>query len=207
MKAIFSPRLWPTSWSTRGGDKALAKSMAKKGTRYLGLNQKADKKALAPNMLGLALDEAMKAHGEKAYDPLMKLVESGSPFEKSAALGALTSTKDEEIANKLLALALDKDGPLTGRQSNSVVYGLLGSKEFGDMTWDWLKSNFSRYVTDRVPDVRKGGMPGTGGYFCSLERRDEVRDFMTENAAVIPGYERSLAQTLESIELCAALRD
>lgn len=191
----------------RGGDKALAKSMAKKGTRYLGLNKKADKKAVAPNMLGLALDEAMKAHGEKAYDPLMKLVESGSPFEKSAALGALTSTKDEEIANKLLTLALDKDGPLTGRQSNSVVYGLLGSKEFGDMTWDWLKSNFSQYVTDRVPDVRKGGMPSTGGYFCSLERRDEVRDFMTENAAVIPGYERSLAQTLESIELCAALRD
>jgi len=191
----------------RGQDDALAKSLAKKGERYLGLEGDADKTAVAPNMLGLALDEAMKERGVEAYEPLLNLVKNGSPLEKGSALGALTSTQDEDIANKLLVVALDKDGPMTGRQSSSIVYGLLRSDKFGEMTWDWLKENFTQYVTDRVPDVRKGGMPGTGGAFCSLDRRDEVRDFMTENAAVIPGYERSLAQTLESIELCAALKD
>lgn len=192
---------------SRGQDEELAKEMAKKGALYLGLDGEADKDAVAPNMLGLALSQAMKKDGEAAYEPLVALAESGSPLEKSSALGALSSTTDPEIANKLLALALDKDGPLTGRQSSSIVYGLMGSDEFQDMTWDWLKANFTQYVTDRVPDVRKGRMPGAGGYFCSLDRWDEVRDFMTENAEVIPGYERSLAQTLESIELCAALRD
>jgi alanyl aminopeptidase len=191
----------------RGHDEALATDLAEKGADYLGLNGEANKKAIAPNMLGLALDETMKSQGEAAYAPLLDLVENGSPFEKSSALGALTETQDKDIAQKILTLALDKDGPMTGRQSNSIVYGLLRSKKFGDMTWDWLKENFTQYVTDRVPDVRRGGLPSTGRSFCSLDRRDEVRDFMTENAEVIPGYERSLAQTLESIELCAALKE
>jgi len=55
--------------------------------------------------------------------------------------------------------------------------------------------------------VRKGGLPGAGGNFCSLERRDEVRSFVKQNAALMPGYERSLLQTLEGIELCAALKE
>lgn len=33
----------------------------------------------------------------------------------------------------------------------------------------------------------------------------EVETFFTSKADIIPGYERSLAQTLESINLCAAL--
>lgn len=191
----------------RGQDEVLAETLAEKGALYLGLEGEADETAVAPNMLGLALSQIMKKSGDEAYGPLLELAESGSPLQKSAALGALSSTTDPDIANKLLALALDKDGPLTGRQSSSIVYGLMGSDDFQDMTWDWLKANFTQYVTDRVPDVRKGRMPGVGGYFCSLDRRDEVQAFMTANAEVIPGYERSLAQTLESIELCAALRD
>jgi len=66
--------------------------------------------------------------------------------------------------------------------------------------------NISAYAK-KVPDVRKGGLPGAGGNFCSLDRRDEVRDFVQANSELMPGYERSLLQTLESIELCAALKD
>ncbi len=190
----------------RGQDDALRQEMAMKGASYLGLNGGVDKKAVAPNMLGLALSMAMKELGAATYEPLMSLAKSGSPLEKSRALGALTATNDKDIAEKLLALALDKDSALTGRQASSIVGGLLGSSVHGDMTWEWLKTNFTQYVTDRVPDVRKGRMPFTGGNFCSVDGRDEVENFMTANADIIPGYERSLKQVLESIELCAALK-
>ena len=84
--------------------------------------------------------------------------------------------------------------------------GLLRSDTFGEQTWDWFKANLPAYVK-KVPDVRKGGLPGAGGNFCSLDRRDEVSSFVEANAELMPGYERSLLQTLESIELCAALKE
>jgi len=193
--------------ATRGQDKKLAADYAAKGAAYLGLNGEANKKAVAPNLVGLSLREAMKVQGDKAYGPLLKMAESGSAFEKGAALGALASTRDKTIAEKLRIVAIAEESPLTGRQTGALVNGLLGSETHGEDTWNWLKANFETYVTRKVPDVRKGGMPGTAGGFCSLDRRDEAKAFFTEHAAAIPGYERSLAQTLERIELCAALKD
>jgi alanyl aminopeptidase len=70
-----------------------------------------------------------------------------------------------------------------------------------------FKKNFATFVDLKVPEVRLGRMPGFGGRFCSLEGRDEVKAFFESQAAIIPGYERSLAQTIERIELCAALED
>jgi len=191
----------------RGMDKKLEADFITKGAAYLGLNGKADKKAIAPNLAGLALRRTMRAQGEKAYGPLLELAKNGSAFEKGVALGALTSTQDKGIATKLLGLALDEDSPLTGRQANVIVGGLLRSDMHGDDTWAWFKDNFATFVDRKVPDVRLGGMPGFGGRFCSNEGRDEVKAFFESQADIIPGYERSLAQTVERIELCAALKD
>ena len=190
-----------------GQDKKLKSEMAAKGAAYLGLNDKPNKKAVAANMVGLALAQAMEANGETAYAPLLDLATNGSSFEKGVALGALSSAKDKAIADKLRGLALDEDSPLTGRQANSLLGGLLRSDEHGDETWEWFKDNFAAFVDRKVPDVRLGGMPGFGGRFCSIEGRDEVQSFFKSQADIIPGYERSLLQTVERIELCAALKE
>ena len=187
-----------------GGDDALKAEFAAKGHAYLA----GDKKAAAQNMLSRSLRAAMDDKDTFATaEKLLDMAKDGSSFEKGAAIGALASTKNPDIAAMLRDTALVDDVALTGRQANSLVFSLLGSDEFGEGTWEWLKQNFKTFVGTRVPDVRKGGMPGAGGSFCSLDRRNEVETFFTENADVIPGYERSLAQTLESIELCAALKE
>ena len=46
---------------------------------------------------------------------------------------------------------------------------------------------------------------GEGG--CSAEDAAEATSFFTSKADLIPGYNRSLKQTVERIELCAALKD
>ena len=191
----------------RGQDKTLAKDYAQRGAFYLGLNGKTSKSAIESNLLRLGLSEAMKAQGAKAFDPLMDLAKRGSPFEKGAALSALTSTTDMAIAAKLRSIALAEDSPLTGRQSNTLIAGLLSSKWHGDDTWDWLKDNFETFVSRKVPDVRLGRMPGFASGFCSSDRRAEVLEFFESQAAIIPGYERSLKQTVETIELCTALKE
>lgn len=186
-----------------GNDASLKSEFAKKGRAYIG----GDKKAIAPNLLSRALRAAMEDGNMAMAASLLEMAKSGSSFEKGAAIGALAQTKDKDIFSMLLDTALIDEETLTGRQANSLISTLLGSDKFSDQTWDWVKSNFTQFVNTRVPDVRKGRMPGFAGNFCTLERRDEAKAFFKYNAKVIPGYERSLAQTLESIELCAALKE
>jgi len=190
-----------------GQDEKLTDQMVELGSQYLGLDGEVDKTKLAPNMLSLALRETMRKRGKLAYQPLLDMAANGSSLEKGAAAGALAETEDAEVYDRLLAdVVLSEDSPLTGRQSGTVLNGLLRSDKFGDQTWDWFKANLPEYV-NKVPDVRKGRLPGAGGNFCSLARRDELRSFVEANAELMPGYERSLLQTLESIELCAALKE
>jgi len=190
-----------------GQNEKLTDQMVELGSQYLGLNGEVDKTKLAPNMLSLALRETMRKRGKPAYQPLLDMAVNGSSLEKGAAAGALAATEDAEVYDRLLAnVVLSEDSPLTGRQSGTVLNGLLRSDKFGDQTWDWFKMNLPAYV-NKVPDVRKGRLPGAGGNFCSLDRRDELRSFVKANAELMPGYERSLLQTLESIELCAALKE
>ena len=190
-----------------GQDQAITNLMVKAGSEYLGLEGDANKSAIEPNMLGLALRETMRERGEEAYQPMLELAANGSSLEKGSAAGALSSTQSNTVYNQLLDdVVLAEDSPLTGRQAGTVLGGLLGSEKYGEQTWDWFKANIAAYAK-KVPDVRKGRLPGAGGNFCSLDRRDEVRDFIEANAELMPGYERSLLQTLESIELCAALKD
>lgn len=185
-----------------GGDDALKADFAKKGRAYIA----GDKKAVAPNMLSRALGAAMEDGDMAMAAELLEIAKSGSSSEKGAAIGALARTKDKDIANMLWDTALIDSETLTGRQATSLISSLLGSDEFGDQTWDFVTANFKSFVDSRVPDVSKGGMPGLARRFCTDARRTEAKAFFTANADIIPGYERSLAQTLESIQLCAALK-
>jgi len=193
--------------ATIGQDEAIRSDMLKKGSQYLGLDGEAQKDKVAPNMMGLALRETMRQRGQEAYAPLLALAKNGSALEKGAASGALASVTDDAIYKTILSdIVLSNDSPLTGRQVGSVLNGLLASDQFGAQTWEWFKANLPSYVK-KVPDVRKGGLPGAGRNLCSIEGRNDVRDFVTANAELMPGYNRSLLQTLESIELCAALKE
>jgi len=67
-----------------GKDKALSEEMATAGGNYLGLNGDVDKTQVAPNMVSLALRQAMRSNGEAAYAPMLELAKSGSSLEKGA---------------------------------------------------------------------------------------------------------------------------
>ncbi len=185
-----------------GQDEDLRAEFAAKGRAYIG----GDKSAIAPNMLGLGLSSAMRADSAGMVDPLLELIQNGAVFERGAAAGALSAVQDDAVYARLLDMALNDEVALSGSRASQIVGGLIGSDKYGDQTWDWLKTNFTQFVNSRVADVRKGGMPGFAGG-CSLEERDEVKAFFEANAETIPGYQRSLKQTLESIELCAAAKD
>jgi alanyl aminopeptidase len=190
-----------------GGDSELGESFAQKGAVYLGLDGTADKKALASKFRTLGLAQVFENRPEESLPALMELLKNGSPAEKSSALSAIGSTEDSAIAGNLREQALSDKDAFTNRQASGVVVRLMGNEGTKDETWDWFKENFDAFVENRVLDVRKGGVPGYARGFCSKDRAVEVEAFFESKAPLIPGYERSLAQTLESINLCVALKN
>ena len=75
-----------------------------------------------------------------------------------------------------------------------------------ESTFEWLKQNDG--LIEKVPETFRGAFaPALGSYFCSIDRANDWQDFITARADRLPGYERGLAQTLERIELCSALRE
>ncbi|RZV35659.1 MAG: hypothetical protein EX271_12745, partial [Acidimicrobiales bacterium] len=189
-----------------GNDEELAAEFARKGAEYLGLDGDADKKALSSKVRTLGLAQVFEKRPEDSLPALMDLLKNGSPAEKSSALSAIGSIEDPEVATMLRAQVLSDKDAFTNRQASGVIAGLMGNEGTKDETWVWLKTNFDAFVEDRVLDVRKGGTPGYARWFCSKEKAKEVEAFFEEKAALVPGYERRLAQTLESINLCAALK-
>jgi alanyl aminopeptidase len=58
-----------------------------------------------------------------------------------------------------------------------------------------------------IPETfRANIIPAFGAAFCSTQRADDWQAFIQSHADELPGYERSLAQTIESIQLCAAIK-
>jgi len=189
-----------------GGDETLKAKFADAGARYLGLDGPADKTALAANMRSLGLATAFEVRGEAALPALMDLVKTGTPAEKGGAVRAISAAQDPALVARLLDEALNNTDVFTSRQASGLVGGFMGRPAHRDATWEWFKTNFDAFVAARIADVRLGTMPRYAGGFCSLERAAEAEEFFTSKADIIPGYERSLAQTLEAINLCTAFK-
>jgi cytosol alanyl aminopeptidase len=49
-------------------------------------------------------------------------------------------------------------------------------------------------------------LAGIGGSFCDPEHRADLEAFFKDRAATAPGGPRILAQTLERMDLCIAMR-
>ncbi|MCF6275248.1 MAG: ERAP1-like C-terminal domain-containing protein, partial [Robiginitomaculum sp.] len=133
------------------------------------------------------------------------LAKSGPPAENRGAVRALASKKNPALVTKLLAEALSNKDSFTNRQAGSLVSGFMGNPETRPETWVWFQENFDTFVENRVADVRRGRMPRYASGFCGTKKMAEVETFFKSKAELIAGYERSLAQTLEGIQLCAAL--
>ena len=83
----------------------------------------------------------------------------------------------------------------------------MGRAATTEATFRWLQAN-GEAVIDMIPQTfRAQIVPVFGSSFCTRQRADEWKAFVESHAAAVPGYERSLAQAIENIQLCASLRE
>lgn len=220
MRHVFGPRYRAITGNSRsdkllrtalkrrlaltGKDPAIRAPLVASANKFLGLDGAGDAEALAPADMGMAFAAAVQDEGESVVDALRTLLEKErNPAVRGNAIRALGATRDPAIAADLREWALGD--VLSGREATGLIGALMGGP-LADEGWVWFTAHFDD-VLARTPDVRKSALPGFGRGFCDSGKAQQVETFFTAQADKIPGFERSLAQTLEGISLCAAFKE
>ncbi len=158
--------------------------------------------AANPIIIGTALTVAVDDIGGDFVDHLRDLaLASTDAVVRSRALTAIGNTKDPEKAAEILELAFSED--IRDNEVFTIIYPQAFMQETRDATWAWFQQNMDR-ILPRVPETSWGRMTFIGGAFCDLEKQAEVRAFFEQRINELTGGPRSLAKTLEGIELCVA---
>ena len=128
-------------------------------------------------------------------------MDSTDAVVRGRALTAIGSTKDPEKAAEVRDLVF-----ATGLRDNeifSIIFPQAMMPETRDATWAWFQENMDR-ILPRIPEESWGYMAFVGSGFCNTEKQAEVQAFFDTRIESLTGGPRSLAQTLETIDLCTA---
>ncbi|MDJ0920373.1 MAG: M1 family metallopeptidase [Henriciella sp.] len=128
--------------------------------------------------------------------------EFDDPALELAIAYAIGENRDPALTLRILDLALN--GTLGSRESLTLVRGQMAQPETRAETWDWLRENFDAFV-DVIPRQRRFATPSLAVNLCEQDRIDELETLFAAKADLVPGYERSLEQTKERLQLCIAL--
>jgi alanyl aminopeptidase len=158
--------------------------------------------AANPIIISTALIVAVEELGNDFVDHLQQLaLDSTDAVIRGRTLGAIGSTRDPLKAAQIRELLLSPE--LRDNEIYIILFPQVSMEETRDATWLWFQQNIDQ-VLARVPENRWGRMTAVGNAFCSLEKQAEIADFFEARIEELTGGPRSLAQTLERIDLCFA---
>ncbi|MSQ92289.1 MAG: M1 family peptidase [Gammaproteobacteria bacterium] len=186
-------------------DQAMRKPLARQAARAVGLNGKPDPSAAPASELETVFTVGVQDLGEPFFDLLLKQTIASEDAEfRNSSIGALARVEDPALARKLEAAVLA--GKFKGTEMFDVLSQQMSRPATTEQTYAWLKEN-EKAIIGLIPEYfRSNIFPTFGVAFCSNDRADEWQTFVESHAAELPGYERDLAQTIESIHLCAGLK-
>lgn len=170
-----------------------------------GANGRLDLAAANPDLLGDALGMAVQTHGKSAVDALIaELPHTSDPALRNGILDGLSRADDPALAEQVRNFAL----------TDTVKVGEMGMLLMGerdtvaqrDAMWQWFTAHYPRILA-RTGSFAGGRLPSlaaAGG--CSTAESARLHAFFDSRVDDAAGIARGLAQTGESIELCAALK-
>lgn len=184
-------------------DQALRQSLADAAATYIGLEGVTSERQLNTDEYLTALAIGFQTYGEPFLDRMLAVrTQFDDPVFEQAVAYAIGQNQDPALSERILALALS--GELGSRETLSITQGQMQQPATQAMTWQWLTANFETYL-DVIPRQRKRSSPGLASSMCSTSARDQLTALFATHGALAEGHERSLSQTVERIELCAAL--
>ncbi|CCF68906.1 hypothetical protein KOJCDNHJ_01590 [Xanthomonas citri pv. punicae] len=126
------------------------------------------------------------------------------PAQRNAMIAALGAVQDPALLKQGRDFALT-DAIKVGEMKSLLMRGHSNERSHDSM-WAWFTANFDRIV-QRSGSFDGGGLPALGASGgCSVEEADRLDAFFKPRLAKLSGADRGLAQTGETIRLCAALK-
>ncbi|NMO18068.1 M1 family metallopeptidase [Pyxidicoccus fallax] len=199
---LLRPRLVRLA-GREGADPKLVAEARTLADKWLG-----DRRAVAPEMVDTVLSIAA-AHGDEAFQQKLLTAVRAEKDRKprQQMIGALASFTDPALMKQNLGLMLDKD--VDPRETVWMLFGASQNVRTQQVAFDFVKENYDALVggpNSRLPEEAAGRMAFVAGGFCNAEQRKQAADFFTERSAKAPGGPRLLAQALEVVDQCTALK-
>ncbi|HZI09516.1 MAG TPA: M1 family metallopeptidase [Myxococcus sp.] len=169
-----------------------------------------DRRAVDPEMVDPVLTIAA-GHGDAAFHQRLVTALRGEKDRKvrQQLLGALGSFRDPALAKQSMELVFEQG--MDPRETIWLVFGATQNARTQPVAFDFVKENYDRLVGDSkealLPAENAGRLAFVAGGFCGKEQRQQAADFFTERNAKAPGGPRMLAQMLESVDQCVALKE
>ncbi|MGQ9426581.1 M1 family metallopeptidase [Gilvimarinus sp. F26214L] len=159
--------------------------------------------ALESNLREVALTAAVRQEGREFARHLLALFhDSDDAVLREELLRAAANSSDAQFRAELRELALSPD--IRDNEVEHILAPMMNRKESREETWTWLRSNLDAII-ERQPSWFQGRVIEYAAGFCDLETGRTIEAEMGDRIASLQRGPRSLATTLERIELCAAL--
>ena len=187
-------------------DQDMRAPLGEQAAARVGLDGEPDPTAAPASELETILSVGVQDLGEPFFDRLLELtIASEDPQFRAAATGALARVEDPALVARLQDAVMAQS--FKGTEALGIVFRQMVRPATTELTYQWIVDNQDQ-VMEMIPEsFRSRVVPGLGGSFCSVDRADEWEAFVLKHADKLPGYERSLAQSMESVRLCAGLKE
>ncbi len=178
------------------------------GRLALGLDSggAVDLTRLNPDLRGAILKVTVQDSGEPAFKAILgELANTHQTRQRYEMLAALGATHDPKLGEQARNYGLT---PAVAVGEIPFLYGShVAERENRDAFWQWLESNFATLAA-RLPDQYQSILIRLASTKrCSKAEAEELRAWFAPRIKTIIGGERTLAQSLESIDQCTALRE
>jgi alanyl aminopeptidase len=183
-----------------GEDQALRTEAGKLADAWL-----ADPKSVDPDVAATALFIAARTGDSSRFDRFLEAAKKSTDRqERRKLLTALGGFRDPASIDRALGLVLSGDFDI--RETQALFTGINSEPAGREKSFAWLKGNFDVFAK-MIPHQLLGRLPAFANTFCDEKNRADVEAFFDERKIQqYDGGTRTLAQTLERIQLCAAYR-
>jgi alanyl aminopeptidase len=176
------------------------------GANELAEKWLATRQALPAEMFGTIFNVAARNGDAALYEKILVAAKTEKDeFFLENLIAALGSFRKPALVQRNMSLLLD--GTFDMRLSSSLLFGPLSAPELAGIPLDFVKSHYDAIVA-KLPSAAgfdyAAFLPETASHGCSAEAARDAQDFFGPRMAKLNGGPRTLAQSLESIRLCAA---
>lgn len=188
----------------RARDARLRRDSVRRAHAFLGYGGDGElhSDAVDPNLVSTVLTVAVQDGDEAFFDHLLgRYFESTNALHRGMFLGALSQTKNPELAARLRGLALDER--VRVNEMMTPLYYQMSMPEHREATWSWITENYGA-LASRL-EAGAGRLPSLVGFECSEQAAAAAEEYFGTWIQSVPGAPRNLASAVEKARLCGAL--